>query len=86
MNEETDLRIVLTCVRTTRLLTGSSSSSDGLNGTLEKVAKFKRLNEIPGIAMPKSNQSRELSASYSRVPDHAPVLNADLLVGPVNLV
>ena len=39
------LGVVLTGMRTTGLL-ARCSSSDSLNGTLEKVAEFKRLNEV----------------------------------------
>ena len=45
--EGTDLREVLTGVRTTRLL-ASSGGSNGLNGTLEDVAELKGLDEVTG--------------------------------------
>ena len=64
---------------TTRLLT-SSSRGDWLDGALEDIAQFKRLHKIP-ISLPIQselgiNSSRGRS---SRVPNHAPVLDTDII-------
>lgn len=65
-------------MRTTRLL-ASSGGGDGLDGTLQEVAKLKGFNEIT------EEPDEYLTKSYwlpnLRVPDHAPVLDADAVIG-----
>jgi hypothetical protein len=64
---------------TTRLFTGGSRG-DCLDGALEDIAQFKRLHEIPTPHPTQSelgtNGSRGRS---SRVPNHAPVLDTDII-------
>ena len=66
---------------TTRLL-ASSRGSNSLDGTLEEVTEFKRLNQIPNdgrlVSVISCNHSR------IRVPNHAPVLDANPREGVVN--
>jgi len=70
---------IFTSMGTTRLFTGSSRG-DCLDGALEDIAQFKRLHEIPTSYPAQSelgtNGSRGRS---SRVPNHAPVLDADII-------
>lgn len=78
----TDLWEVLTGVSTTGFL-ASGSGSDGLNGTLEKVAELKSLHEVTICALAPHCSSRY--TSNIRVPDHAPILDTDILEGIVNV-
>lgn len=54
------------------------SGIDSLNGVLKNVAEFERLDEVTGY----SGQcgAVEEIEHYSRVPDHAPVLDANLVI------
>ena len=73
----TYLGVVLAGMRTTRLL-ACCCSSDGLHSALEKVTEFQRLDQIP--AWKPLAAFHVLRCSNPRIPNHAPVLNADLVV------
>ena len=70
---------IFTSRTTTRLLTGSSRG-DCLDGALEDIAQFKRLHEIP-ISYPIQSEVgiNCTRGRSSRVPNHAPVLDADII-------
>ena len=74
--------VVLTGVRTTRLLT-SVGSSDSLDCTLQEVTKLKSLNEIP--IFPRKSGPASDKVWSSRVPYHATVLDTNLVEVLVNL-
>lgn len=76
------VRVVLTGVRTTRLLT-SVGTSDSLDCTLQEVTKFKSLNEIPVIPSLVVFSARKIK--NLRVPYHATVLDTNLVEVLVNL-
>ena len=64
---------------TKRLLTGSSRG-ECLDDALEDIAQFKRLQEIP-ISYPVQSELGIISSrgQSSRVPNHAPVLDTDII-------
>lgn len=67
---------------TTRLLAGRSGG-DGLDGALEEVAELKSLDKVPICAADSSARRRGKTLDsffYSRVPDHATVLDANLFI------
>ena len=69
-------------MRTTRLL-ASSRRSDGLDGALEEVTEFECFDEIPNESRLQLVNLRK--GNHIRVPDHTPVLDANLMEGVVNL-
>lgn len=72
------LGVILSSVCTTRLLT-SSCSGDGLDSALQEIAKLNGLYEITGT--PGEYHATSYWLSILRVPDHAPVLDADVVIG-----
>lgn len=78
----TYFRVVFASMCTTGLLT-SSSRRDGLNGALKNVAKLKSLDEVTKPKL--SGTPTEMEGSYSRVPDHASVLDPNAIEALVNL-
>ena len=80
--KSTHIRIIFASMCTTGLLT-SSGRGDGLNGALKNIAKLESLDEV---TKPKSSGTpTEMEGSYSRVPDHASVLNPNIIEALVNL-
>ena len=70
-------------MRTTRLLTGSRGSN-GLDGALEEVTEFERFNKVTSDGL---LVLILLSDRYHvRVPNHAPVLDANLGEGVVDFL
>jgi hypothetical protein len=68
---------------TTRLLAGSRRG-DSLDGALEEVTEFECFDEVP-------NENRLLTVhsgnwGHIRIPDHTPVLDANLFEGVVDLL
>ena len=78
------LREVFTGVGTTRLL-ASSGRNDSLDSVLEKVAKLKSLNQVTTKGWCLRITLLDYKAVHIRVPDHAPVLDTDLLEALVDL-
>ena len=66
-----------------RLLT-SSRRSDSLDGTLEEVTEFKRFNKVTNGG--RQRLSPRAIGHYIRVPDHAPVLDANLGEGVIDFL
>lgn len=84
--ENTYIRVVLTSVGAARLL-AVSGGSDGLDGILKEVAKLKSLDEVArcNTLGQQPKERFEKKNRDIRVPDHAPVLNTNLVVSLVDL-